>query len=240
MINEILRLVTDKYDRRARLYPALLAALPASLLALALAPALPSAAALGSVIVASGLPILAMHFARSSGKRLESKLYSDWGGRPTTALLRFSGAGNRTQVQRRHALLQRLVGASPTMPTAAAERSAPRKADDIYDTAVGALREATRDKLKFNLVFAELCDYGYRRNLVGLKPVGLALTVLSLLGAAGLHVFTPGLVPALDLGLIAVVDLAMVIWWLAGATQNWVKESAYAYAETLMAALEKI
>ena len=240
MINEILRLVTDKYDRRARLYPALLAALPASLLFLALARALPGASALGSVAIASGLPIWGMHLARSRGKRLEPKLYAGWGGRPTTILLRFTGAPNRTQVQRWHELLQRLVGADLTMPTATIERSSPRRADEIYDTAAGVLREATRDKVKFSLVFSELCDYGYRRNLVGLKPVGLMLAILSLLAASGLQTLAPGFIPVSELGAIALVDLFMLAWWVLGATRDWVKQSAYAYAETLMAALERI
>ena len=44
-----------------------------------------------------------------------------------------------------------------------------------------SLREATRDTSRFPLVFAENANYGFRRNLWGLRPIGTGVAVVLLL-----------------------------------------------------------
>ena len=51
-------------------------------------------------------------------------------------------------------------------------------ADTKYEEVVRSLREATRDTSRFPLVFAENVNYGYRRNLWGLRPFGTPIAVI--------------------------------------------------------------
>ena len=54
----------------------------------------------------------------------------------------------------------------------------PEWADTKYEEVVTSLREATRDTSRFPLVFAENANYGFRRNLWGLRPIGTAVAVV--------------------------------------------------------------
>ena len=50
--------------------------------------------------------------------------------------------------------------------------------DTKYEEAVTSLREATWDTSRFPLVFAENANYGFRRNLWGLKPIGALIAAV--------------------------------------------------------------
>lgn len=83
------QLVTDPYNRRARLQPALLAILPVFLVALLLYPEVEarSATILG-VAAYFGGAVWLTQLARERGKKLESALYARWDGKPSVAMLR--------------------------------------------------------------------------------------------------------------------------------------------------------
>ncbi len=56
-----------------------------------------------------------------------------------------------------------------------------RKTDNVHAQAkrlYNYLRENTRDKEKFGLVYAELIGYGFRRNLWGMKKLGVTLSIM--------------------------------------------------------------
>ena len=69
------------------------------------------------------------------------------------------------------------------LPTKEEEESSPVSADTKYKSAIGSLLEATRDTSKFPLVFAENANYGFRRNLWGLRPIGTPIAVVLALGS---------------------------------------------------------
>ncbi|MGA9883523.1 MAG: hypothetical protein WBQ34_07380 [Candidatus Acidiferrales bacterium] len=84
-IENVVAKVTDPYERPARLYPALLMLLP--LLALIMLLYGPKATALTTAVtvaVSCGALYLTTNLCRELGKRLEEKLYHEWGGKPTT------------------------------------------------------------------------------------------------------------------------------------------------------------
>lgn len=73
------------------------------------------------------------------------------------------------------------------VPTEDEEAHDPDGSDECYAAFVAELRRTTRDKRKYPLVHKRLIDYGFRRNILGLKWVGLVAAVaVSLLSA--LHV----------------------------------------------------
>ena len=83
-LNNWASLVTDPYERAARLYPALLALLP-MLIALASTSVFgkPLATQLLALSGACGAAYLLANISRMLGKAQEEKLYAKWGGTPT-------------------------------------------------------------------------------------------------------------------------------------------------------------
>jgi hypothetical protein len=231
----------DAYTRRARLYPTLLAALPLSVFAIAVFPSVPGWwPKFAALFSASGFPVLVGQLGRSAGKRKEAALFEAWGGAPTTALLRHSSRRNPFLVQRDHENLSSLL--QKPFPTAEQEAQAPHDADALYETAVRLLRERTRDRKRFPLVFEEVANYGFRRNLWGLRQLGLWATVLSL-AAAGvtliLMVTNALAVPAAPFLAVILLDILGLVLWLRVVSPDWVKESAFSYAEQLLASTEQ-
>lgn len=233
----------DAYTFRARLQPALIAAAP---LPIALATAYPGGpdwwTPLWTLLVTSGATALLAELARDRGKRREEALFRRWGGKPTTLRLRHRNAKNAALVQRYHRKLMELRP-DLCLPDANEETARPLEADERYDAAAALLREETRDRHRFPLVFEELCSYGFRRNLWGLKPLGLAAVALalSLTGAAfaaHLRGMTEVALPPVLAGIGLHLLLSLV--WVFRITPDWPKPAAYSYADALLAAIERL
>jgi hypothetical protein len=228
--------VLDAYDIRARLAVTYLVFSP--LVVVVIAFALGTAdwwSKLGGVAVACGGPLLAAQWGRSGGRRKEPELWERWGGSPTLALLRFSSGSDSSSVERRHQLVSGVTGI--TLPDAISEKRDPKAADAAYEDAVAALRELTRDRSEFPLVWEEVTNYGFRRNLWGRKAFGLALalttagasTVILVLDAVGhgWNSTTAAVIAAAYAFLAALV-------WATVISPEWVKETAEAYAQRLL------
>jgi hypothetical protein len=113
-----------------------------------------------------------MRIARDEGKRAEPHLFDCWGGKPTTILLRWSDSEIDPLTKARyHRVLSSLIGLD--LPDAASEVSDSRNAENLYNSAVHALIEKRRSKT-YTLIFAENCNYGFARNLHGLRWAGVA------------------------------------------------------------------
>jgi hypothetical protein len=226
----------DAYDRRARIAPVLLVA----------APLLPFA--VGALVQLPGwqklwgtawlvVPVLVEELGRDRGRRLQPELWRAWGGVPTTTMLRWRGAANCVQVERRHALLQEQVGAGLRLPTETEEVQDPEGADAVYEAAVGALKERTRDARQYPLVQDENARYGFRRNVFGLRPFGIAASLIAsgaaLVGAVAIREVMAAFVVA------AAVDVPLLLFWWRTVTEAWVRRAAEAYADTLLRSLDR-
>lgn len=166
------RLPIDAYDLRARLFPALMISFPTVAFVYGVIPSARSfwGGISGSILEAALLYAL-MRIGRDRGASMQEKLFRSWGGRPTTILLRYrNDLVDRHTKDRYKQTLAQLSGL--TFPTEAEEVADPIAADKIYDSAVRALIEQRRTK-KYDLAFKENCNYGFVRNLVGLRPIGL-------------------------------------------------------------------
>ncbi len=238
-------LVFDSYDRRARLAPALLVALPTALGVLAWFPTgFPGVGVLLMLSTWCGLTVLVANMGRDMGKKREPDLYARWGGMPTTQRLRHRGPKNRQLLDRRHRQLAALAAGS-SAPTVEQERTDPNGADETYELWTHVLREKTRDKARFPLVHVENRNYGFRRNFWGMKPIGVASTLIGI-GAAGGRLFgLRGRVEAgaTDLPVVIVSGIVCVLFllgWTFWFTPSWVRVAADAYADRLVAALEEL
>lgn len=232
----------DPYERKARVYPALVVGLPCALLGIAIGvteatwwPTIVGA------VVGSGFFVVAAQVGRHAGKKKEPRLFELWGGKPTTRLLRHAAGVNPVRLERIHDQLEDLTGVS--MPTADDESADPIGADDVYETAVDVLRDRTRNPSQFPLVFKELCNYGLRRNLWGLRPWGMAISfvvaVLSMvwlwLGIRGIAATRQGGAP-----FVLLTSVGMTLAWAVLVTPPWVEQTAIAYAERMMDAIEHL
>lgn len=228
----------DTYTRRARLSPALIVVLPLALAALMFFPnEFTLLGVLVSVLVCCGGTALLAQVGRDMGKTKEERLFANWdGGKPTTRMLRHGTAPNKTILMQRHSKLQELLS-NLQLPSASEEAASPGSADEIYEACATFLRGKTRDKEKFSLVFEENCNYSFRRNLWGMKPIGIITSVFGILGAGGVVVinfwFLKSSIPPLAI-FCSLGSLLFLILWLFLFTPSWVKVAADAYAERLL------
>ena len=239
----------DLYTFRARIQPALAVALPLGFLMFALLPGhhFFVTAFFGLLSAAGGTAVLAQ-VGRDRGLKKQDELWDGWGGAPTTRLLRhrrISGDPELAEGLRRR--IEEWWGQQ--LPTEQEEEADPESADARYGEVTAALREATRDKSKFPLVFAENANYGFRRNMWGLKPWGLSIAVALALVAWTLFALTvwgrpwpdpwwnvlvnPDSIAVIRLA-VAVANSAFAIFWLFWAKPSWIKPVAEAYAKQLM------
>ena len=232
-----MQLEFDRYTWRARVLPVYLTAAPA---VLAIAATLPDGLNLplagASAIVFVPLCYFMSQVAADCGKRLEPGLWRSWAGPSTTRFLCHDNDEFNSATRERIHTHLRVLGLE--IPTQEQEKADMPAALELYGSAVDELRRLTRDTKRFPLVFEGNVDYGFRRNLLGLKKFGVSIALAGL-GASGwallqgwkaTGVIAP--VPAVTVVLVACLFLA----WLLGVHANAVGITADRYARYLLEA----
>lgn len=230
----------DHYAWRARLQPALVTLLPLAAAAFAcVQPAVGWIPALWSFLGTTGFTYFLATTARNRGKAIEPALWRFWGGAPTTQLLRHRGPANPELRERWHKYLAKLLG--KPMPTADQERGHPEQADVTYEAAIRLLIGKTYDKARFPFPYRDNVNYGFCRNLYGLKPIGVSVSAMGLIIC--LVAAAWALRGGKDFGIpagAAVVNLGFLVWWLTVATRKWVQVPAMSYAQHLLQCTEEL
>jgi hypothetical protein len=218
----------DAYNRKARLAPAVLAGLPGVLFLIATAVKPTAESSVGAAVLAA-LTLLICTLVRDRGRRIEPGLWEAWGGPPTSVRLRWGRPGAEATTRSLH---QRVSAATDVaLPDADRQASDPAEAERVYEQAVLVLRERTRDSTAFPLVAAENAEYGFRRNLLGLRPLALA--------GAGITLAASTVLLADGHARFAVPALASVVAgaiWLRLIGPVWVRLAAERYADRLLGA----
>lgn len=232
----------DAYVLRARVGPVIVLGIPILALfinSLITGAELKNLAVIGVVGVA--ILTLAAQFGRSLGKKLEETLYSEWGGKPTTVLLRHrDNQIDSTTKARLHSRLGTKVS-NLQLPSIVEENNDPQQADVIYNSAVLWLRSNTQDNSKYPRLHEENIIYGFRRNLLGLKPLGLILS-LSLIGikVAIDRPFSWDKLGVFALQPSVIASVLLIAFFSFIVTRDWVKDAAYSYAFALFNAAETV
>jgi hypothetical protein len=232
----------DEYSRTARLKPAFLVMLPIGILVSILGLKVSALLALFSGPLATiGLTFLLTQIGRDFGKRKEAYLYSLWSGKPSVTKMRHRDNTLNMYTRERYHQKATLFLEIP-MPTATSEQSDPRGADEIYEAYSNLLLEKTRDKKKYPLIFNELINYGFRRNLWGLKPIGLTVATICLISqsAWALHLLFTDHTPSTLLVSSLFIDCFLLLCWALLINPEWVRIAANAYAERLLASSEAL
>ena len=224
------------YIFRARALPAYISLSPAVLLLAALTPAglqLPLGGAAALVFVP--ISFLLRQAGADFGKHLEKHLWRDWGGPPTTRFLRHGNPEfNEVTRGRVH---DKLHSIGLLVPTREEQEQDARAADKHYESCTEELIRRTRDQKKYPLVFKGLVEYGFRRNLLGLKTFGVLIVLASLAGT-GWSTYTSwsaATPPAVSI-VAGVIDAGLLLAWMTWVTERTVKLAANRYARFILEA----
>ena len=223
----------DAYSRRARVVPGFIAAAPVVVIALFFLPGR-SFASLGPIAVGMGFLFLLANMVRHAGRNVERRLVSAWDGLPTTRMLRYRTGNNPVLFERRRKALERLYGT--TLPTRRQEAASPEKADELYVAATRCLITHVRAHHDaFPLVQTENINYGFARNMLGLKPCALLILAV----AAGVdYLFWRHDGVSSQFWIVVGVHCLLASTWLSFVRRPWVKQTATTYADRLFEALD--
>ena len=202
---------------------------------------------IGVIVVYCGGFVLLVQIVRDKGKELQKRLYRSWGGKPSAAMLRHADSRLPKPTKNRYrSFLSRavpgLVLASPQE-----EKTNPELADAGYDSANSWLLVHTRGRPQFDLLFTENMNYGFRRNLLALKPIALRINALALIFIIGMAVVSgTGEISSKvqDLSLEWWVSVVIIVVhtfiFLKYIQADWVLKAAETYARQLLAACDSL
>jgi hypothetical protein len=144
------------------------------------------------------------------------------------------------------------------LPTAAEEAADLARADNAYRSAVEWLKERCRGKA-YPLVEKENAEYGFRRNMRGLRALGAAASLVAFLAsgfgiwrATGLTVADVGAqalsamadkvlqIPTSLVWGVMLVDLIAMAFWLVVVRDRWVRQAGDQYARALLSNCESL
>jgi hypothetical protein len=186
--------------------------------------------------------LLFAQLGRDVGYKKQISLFNIWGGAPTTQFLRHSsGILDKFTLNRYHRKLEKLIK-NIKLPTKEKENLEPKEADMIYDSCVKYLRDSTRDNSKYQLLFSENVNYGFRRNLWGMKNYAIFIVSFCFIIKATYVIpnfFYKKQINLFDMIVIILLFLLLALWILV-INKNWVKIPAFAYAKQLMETIDNL
>lgn len=234
----------DEYERKARLYPALIVLSPIILNIYLVVPEMRKlSSTFVSILISLGLLELLAHVSRSRGKSKEKILFKHWGGIPTSRLLRHSDStiDPLTKARYYNFLIKSIKDYK--IPTLDEEAVNICSADSVYESGVRWLREKTRDKKVYPFVFKENVAYGFCRNLWALKSISIFLLIASIISNIIIFSIRQGaniLLYTYEFWIANAISLLLLLIWVFIINKLFVKNAAEAYARALLAVCDNI
>jgi len=240
----------DHYVINARLKPTFFVVMPFAITTLAWCPQAQQLAGIVlTFLITFGVMAFLSNLVSNKGNQLQTRLYESWGGAPTTLLLRHSDPTLDPHTTRRYHqwIEERIPGL--VLPTPQSEMENPTAADSAYRSATNYLREHTRDKAKYPMVYSDLVAYGFARNLLALRGFGIFVSLCSI-GLNGVFMFFSYTGPTIrefvasNLSMMifftgaAVASLILFLIFIFSLNGNYVRERAFRYAKSLLATCE--
>lgn len=231
----------DEYSLKARLYPALLTILPLLLASVLLLPALEMRInALFPIFIGCGALYLLTHLVRTRGRSIEGILFQKWGGMPSNIMLRVTDNSLDENTKARYrSKLSKFTNID--MPSKDDELRDIHLSDDAYGSAGVWLRENTKDTSKYNLLFKENIGYGFRRNMYGVKILGILISIFSI-AISTIIGFIQYESAAILLSSVSssLIGLICLLLWVSLVNEQWVRDAAYSYANQLLSSLDSL
>jgi len=237
---ESLKSIVDPYDRKARLYPALLLLVPAIVLVITYTQTVLSLLQLFiPIVVSCGAPFLLTQLVRDRGKKKEGELYKDWDGMPSVTIFRY--LDNRLDSVTKARYHEKMASLCQTSIISREEEQTDRNAaDSVYTAWSTYLRGQTRNKQKFHLLFQENINYGFRRNMFGIRHIGMITSFsCSFIALVWMGNFYLDEKPFIVGQFISIATACLfLIYWKFFCISDWVHVSANAYAERLVETID--
>lgn len=229
------------YQLRARVQPLLVVALPAAALVYALGISDRLLVRVAAAITTFGVMALLVSFARDRGRALQRDLWAEWGGPPTTTMLLSTSTSPAPDLAAQRQHVQRLLPSEPLLSDQR-DRDDPAGSICTIERYIRYLRERTRSREQFPVVFEANVSYGFQRNLLALRPYGITVSALTIVGSLGVLVLTNlGWLhrPVWPLAGAAAIGCLGLVLWLR-ATSSSVQAQANDYARALLDSAEVI
>ncbi len=239
----------DHYVISARIKPIFFILLPIVLAVLISEPSVQTwGATILTFLVTFGVISFLSNTVSIAGNDVQTKLFAKWGGSPTTRFLRHKDTYiDEFTKQRYHNWLSKNIDGL-TLPSKEEESQDKGRADKIYQSATNYLLEKTRDISTYHLLYKDLVNYGFVRNLFALKWWGVSSSLLAM-GIFGIdatasaktsvsisELFDNGLLPLLGI-IITAIMLAIFIFVI---NESLVKSRAERYAKSLLSCCDLI
>jgi hypothetical protein len=227
--------LSNRYERKARFLPALLSLLPALSAVFAYAPQFDLVQALAtSVGIGAAVGILLSHVASAMGNRLQRKLWPDWPHDAPTH--RWLQPADETVSQQQKGLWYRQAWQVTGIDLEQAIAHGPAETRGAVNDVVRSVRNQLRGSKMGIHVEAHNIDFGFARNLTGLRPVLVLVSLISMAACWGGH---------LRLGHPLMFSVAATIVWVAVCYTAWllpryVIEKSTHYADSFFAALSRL
>lgn len=221
--------IADSYERKARFFPALIVVLPIVVFAMSLR--LPDEGWLTKLLATGGaggaLVVALAHMASAAGNRFGDAFWKKRGGLPTVRWLRTADADHSSQQKQQwYAAIKKLTG----LDIPAAVTAQPREEDAIISDAIRQLRNQIRGKPAAKMVDKHNEEYGFVRNLAGLRWVMLASSLLGVGGCALAWRFERGSVLGCVFDGCVLLYAGVMFFWLP----KYVERAGERYAESLL------
>ena len=191
--------------------------------------------------------MLLVQVSRDLGRKLQERLYQSWGGKPSVAMLRHNDSRllQPTKERYRNFLSNSIPGLTLASPQD--EEANPELADVGYETANRWLLQQVDDHARFNLLFIENMNYGFRRNLLALKPIALGMNAIASLLVIVMAVASwtgqfPSTISSLspEWWVSLAITFGHVLLFLLYIRPNWVRTAANTYGQQLLAACDSL
>lgn len=171
----------DHYVISARIKPIFFTLLP---LVLAVLITEPSVQTWGATVLTFLLTFGVISFLSNTisiaGNDVQTKLFDKWDGSPTTRFLRHEDSHiDEFTKKRYHNWLSANID-TLTLPSKEEELQDKFRADKIYKSASNYLLEKTRDTSKYHILYKDLVNYGFVRNLYALRWWGVSSSLLAM------------------------------------------------------------
>ena len=238
-MSDFLNQFLDPYERKSRLEPMLWALAPALIAFLIYSPLKIDFGwkSAGSILIYGMVAALLSRVARNAGKAKEEALIKSWGGWPSVILFRHSDSriDSITKANIHKGMAKVVPGTAAPSPEF--EESNAVECDRIYRAWSEYLRKLARnDQRRFGHVFKANINYGFWRNLYGVKSIAVLLWVVCV-GVAITHAISTwrGFNVGSPVDLVVVsTSLVALFLWIFGVTSKSVLSAGNSYAARLL------
>lgn len=230
----------DTYTLQARVLPATLLLLPAFLEINYIIVAIGFKLVISTTIANLILLVVLMVFAnlvRYFGRKKEKKLFTAWGGAPTTRFLRYSNTEFNSYKKEEIRKYLKIMCNHIKMPTRQEEIKDLKSCDNKYEAYVANIQALTRDTKKFNLLYCENKNYGMWRNLYGVKLISIILLAVLTAVNVALAIWVSSVMNIIAAGVLDGVFILLLLVWIFVVNKSKIKDVAECYAQKLFEAV---